>query len=102
MKLVYVVQEDYVSSNRNVIGVFYDVKNALQCTFNQINECTSKVLSFKIVECPVNKSVKGGITIYKVESFKEGLSKVLEINPIYEYGGIKKWASDQIKAERRS
>jgi len=102
MKIVYIVQEGSVSSNQNVIGVFYDVKNALQCAFNQINECTSKNLSFKIVEFPINKNIKGGIVVYIVESYHEGLAKVFEIHPIYTFGGIKKWINDQQKAARKS
>ena len=102
MKIVYIVQEDSASSNQNVIGVFYDVKNALQCACNQINECTSKNLSFKIVEFPINKNIKGGIVVYIVKSYHESLAEVLDVHPIYSFGGIKKWVNDQRKAARKS
>ena len=91
-----------MSSNCNVIGAFLEPKKALKHAVEQINECTSRHLTFNIVECPINKSVKGGIVIYTVESFNVGLSKIFEINPIYSFGGIKKWVRDQHKAAKKS
>ena len=102
MKLMYCVQEQTPGTPLDIIGIFSDVKNALQCASDQINEGTSKHVEFNIVECPINKSLLGGIIIHTVKYYKESLSEIIDVNPIYTYGGIKKWASDQRKAAKKS
>jgi len=98
MKLVYIVQED---SNKFIKGVFHNVQNALQCAFDQFSECTSKELSFSIIECPVNKSIDDGIITHIVKSYHTSLSEVLDVNSVYEFGGIKKWVNDQRRAAKK-
>jgi hypothetical protein len=101
MKLVYAIQEDHVSSNRNIKGIFFDANNALIDASRKVEENEKE--SFRIIEFPINKSVDGGIVIYQVQHdpLKNEVS-VYEINDIYSFGGIKKWTSDQEKAAKRS
>lgn len=102
MKLVYFIQENTSNSNYNIHGVFNDIKKAFKAVIEKIGKSKTKV-SFKIIECPMDKNIEGGIVIYYVESNNTSDHvDVLKINPIYEFGGIKKWVNDQQKAARKS
>lgn len=101
MKLVYFIQEDITSSNCVTKGVFNDAKTAFKAVVEKIHK-SKKHVSFKIVECPMNKNIDGGIVICYIESDDIDDFDVLEINPVYTSGGIKKWVKDQYKAARKS
>jgi len=89
MKLVYIVQED---SGNFIKGVFHNVNNAIQCALDQPTEDV-----FNIIECPINKSIDNGILTHAVMPYHTSLPEVLDVNPVYTSGGIKKWSKDQKK-----
>ena len=98
MKLAYAVKKE-MGDKVKEIGIFTGIGKAREYAIKSLETSKSDNCSFSVTEFPLNKEVMGGILIVYFDKTDDEIF-TREKNPVYSYGGIKKWARDYKKQKR--